>query len=86
MSESYRIKPLEWRQLRGTEHEDGEWWTADTVFGSIEVERWCGSWCWRYCFAEYYDEARHGCNSIADGKAEAEEFYLERIMQALDRL
>ena len=85
MSEkTYRLKPLEWRQIRDSNHEDGEWWTASTVFGSLDVESECGGFLWRYCFDEYYDEGRHNCGSVNEGKGAAERFYLERILPALE--
>lgn len=81
---AYHLKPLEWVCHRDASHDDGEWWSADTVLGSISVERDPGNGRrWRYCFDEYYDEGSHACASIADGKAEAEAFYRDRIMPAL---
>lgn len=55
----YRLKPLEWTQIRPAGHEDGEWWTTSTVFGSLDVEHDPGNgYRWRYCFDEYYDAIR----------------------------
>jgi hypothetical protein len=80
----YNVKPLEWRQIRPAEDEEGEWWTASTVFGSFDVERDVGNgYRWRYCIDEYYDEGTHDCDSIADGKYQAEFFYRERLAPAL---
>jgi hypothetical protein len=39
------IKPLEW--VRNRPDEDGAWWSADTVFGSIHVARDEGQCSWR---------------------------------------
>lgn len=83
---AYRIKPLGWKLVR--RDADGEWWTAPTVFGSIDVEEdpsWHARFSWRYCFDEYYDEGRHDCESIEDGKRQAEEFYLSRLLPALEQ-
>ena len=83
----YRIKPLEWRQIRDASHEDGEWWTADAIFGNFDVDRYeYGAFQWRYCIDEFYDEGSHGCTSIAEGKAEAERFYLSRLLPALEEV
>lgn len=83
---TYRIKPLEWRLVRDNE-EEGAWWTASTVFGNLDVERSPGEGCrWRYCFDEYYDEGNLGCESIEAGKADAERFYLDRLLPALEAL
>lgn len=38
---------------------------------------------WSYCFDEYYDEGKEDCDSVEDGKAKAEAFYLSRLMPAL---
>jgi hypothetical protein len=81
---SFRIRPLEWERCRPEDPPPYEWWWAKTVLGDIHVE--CdeeGRCSWRYCFDEYYDEGKHDCDSIVDGKAAAEAFYLERILPAL---
>ena len=81
---TYRLMPLDWKLIRDNP-KDGTWWTASTVFGSIDVEVSPWSQChWRYCFDEYYDEASQTCESIEAGKAEAEAFYLTRILPAVE--
>jgi hypothetical protein len=82
---AYAIAPLVWVQHRNADHDHGEWWTANTVFGDMSVEngRSQNGICWRYCFDEYYDEDLHACDSIDTGKAEAEAFYLSRLLPAL---
>lgn len=87
-AELFSIKPLEWNQIRTDAHEDGEWWTASTVFGSFDVERDTGLRCyrWRYCIDEYYDEDSHDCESIEDGKRAAEAYFRERLLPALERI
>ena len=85
MADLYRLKPLEWTCHRDAAHEDGEWWSAATVLGGIRVEHDPGNgYRWGYCFDEYYDEDSHPCDSIAEGKAMAEEFYRGRILPALE--
>lgn len=81
---TYRLKPLEWRELRN-DPVQGVWLSADTVFGSIDVEQIPGAGCvWRYCFDEYYDEDRHSVENVGVAKADAERFYLSRILPALE--
>lgn len=81
MSDVYRIKPLAW--IEG-ERDGNAWATAGTVFNAVHVEQDGGEYRWRYCVDEYYDEGGEGCDSIADGKARAETWYLGRILPALE--
>ncbi len=83
MKDLYRIAPLDWRCVRSADDPDGEWWTASTVFGSMDVQRDDGRCLWRYCFDEYYDEDSHACDDIDAGKVEAESYYLARLIPAL---
>lgn len=78
-SDTYRIKALEWKEVRP------DWFSVGAVFGSMHVE--ChddGCWSWRYCFDEYYDEGQHSCESAEAGKKAAEAFYLGRLLPALE--
>lgn len=84
---AFKLKALEWQQIRDASHQDGEWWTASTVFGSLDVEKSeSGRYLWRYCFDEYYDEGSDGCDSVEEGKGAAERLYLSRIMPALESI
>lgn len=83
MGDLFRIAPLEWRCHRPAGHADGEWWSADTVFGSIDVEDFYGRFRWRYCVDEYYDEGSEECENVEDGKAKAEAWYHGRLKPAL---
>jgi hypothetical protein len=80
---TYQIKPLAWRCVRPAGHGEGEWWTAESVFGSFDVEADDGGTRWRYCFDEFYDEGRHDCESVEAGKAAAEAYYQKRLLPAL---
>ncbi len=75
----YTIKPLVWEQ---SPHGD---WTAHTIFGSFYVRCDYGTWAWEYCIDEYYDEGRYETESAETGKRAAEEFYLSRLLPALDQ-
>jgi hypothetical protein len=83
VNDLYRIAPLDWRCIRPAGDPDGDWWTVETVFGSMSVECDNGRFLWRYCFDEYYDEDSHTCESLEAGKAEAEAYYRERLLPAL---
>lgn len=58
---------------------------AETVFGTLTVTCEKGGSCtWGYHFCEYHDEkSGAGCESVEDGKAQAEKLYLGRLMGAL---
>jgi hypothetical protein len=77
----YRIRPLDWKLF----HSPNEHWSAFSVFGTIEVGiKDNDDFYWKYCFDEFYDEKTSFCESIPDGKAKAEAFYLERLLPALE--
>lgn len=86
---TYRIRPLKWTKMYDeTRQEFG----TDTIFGSMSVWRrrenyesdgeW-GTWHWKYCFDEYYEEGEQDCASLKAGKAAATEYYLNKLMGAL---
>jgi hypothetical protein len=78
-----RVKPLKWECHREAGHPDGEWWTAWTVLGTMDVrERESGEYRWSYCFDEYYDEDSHSCRDADDGKALAEAYYQQWLSPA----
>ena len=84
----YRIKPLEWHD---SNRENWQYSSTTTVLGGMKVEFVTsygppGFWRWGYCFDEYYDEDVNDCDSLEDGKAKAEEFYLSRILSALEEV
>lgn len=77
-----QIKPVEWEVVRNDEGD--KWHTFRSIFGSIDVfddEDGCR---WRWCFDEYYDEGQRDCESFDEGKAEAEQFYMERLSPAFE--
>lgn len=84
----YRVIPLRWECHRPTDHEDGEWWSAATIFGRFSFQVMYDTnlreHLWRYCFDEVYDEGNRTCDSIEDGKRQAEAYYLERLLPALE--
>lgn len=43
-----------------------------------------GTAAWRYCVDEFYDEGECACTSIEEGKQQAEEWYLARLLPALE--
>lgn len=79
----YKIKKLDWQ---GKIDKD-KWYssiTAETPFGFYEVSiDELGRVSWGYCFDEYFDEEVFYCDSVKDGKREAEEHWLEKIKTAL---
>jgi len=80
MSKTYRIKPLDWNEDRfgGL--------SAQTPFGALRVfchDENTDEWRWSYCFDEYYDEDESECDGKDDGKAKAEEFWIDRISGVL---
>lgn len=76
----FTVLPLQWRRVPIP---DREWWTTDTIFGSLDVEDDHGEITWRYCFDEYYDEGREHAESVPAAKATAEAFYRKRLEPAL---
>lgn len=82
----YAVKPLEWVK-NNRSPEEGEWWSASTVFNDFHVEydpEGCRTYLFRYCIDEYYDEGVVECESIADAKQKAEAYYLSRLLPALE--
>jgi hypothetical protein len=78
----YRVRPLEWVQTRDADHKQGECWKASTVLGSLHVG-WVRAVGFRWlCHLSAY----HDCESIVDGKVQAEAFYLGRILAALEEV
>lgn len=96
MSETFTIKPLTWCEGKLSDFMGRLY--ANTPFGQFEVgyhwelkdgdnpeseyrrTRRC---FWGYCFAEYHDEDTFDCDSIAEGKRLAEEYWRERLAKAL---
>ena len=78
-----RLKPLEWKY-------DGrlERWEASTVFCDVRIVKECDSdgWLFTYCVDEIYDEGSERFDSDIEAKARAEQWYLERISNALEPL
>lgn len=79
----YEIKPLAWEQTR-----DGDWF-APTIFNQLDVRNNSDpdeepDWRFRYCVDEFYDEGNERVESADAGKARAQEWYLERLMPALE--
>lgn len=75
----YRIKPLQWEQI------NPDWWETSSIFCTLHVVRDDG-WTWRYCIDEFYDEGQHPCESLEEGKQQAEKFYLERLLPSLEEV
>lgn len=73
------VTPLEWNTDWGPDADGDVCFTAGTPFGSFNVERLNGSWRWRYCFDEYYDEESFECEGEADGKQKAQEHWNGRL-------
>lgn len=72
---TYTIKPLAWEQCKVY----GDL-IAKTVLGSCEVsKRYSGTLRWAAPGRGY-----EPCSSIEDGKAKAEAYYRERLMEALE--
>ena len=83
MSDLYRIKPLEWEDYEDSDGLDSA--RAPSIFSEIYViQDEPGVFHWRYCVDEYYDEGSESCESIEDGKAKAQAWYLNRLLPALD--
>ena len=84
---TYTIQPLVWTEHRSTHHEEGVYLIADSVFGSFTIERErYGPFQWGYYFDEYCDEVKHSCDSVDEGKQQAEAYYLSRLIPALDEV
>lgn len=77
MKPMYVIRPLEWEGY-ATDR-----FSAATIFGNITIMRDFDGWSYSWCFDEIYDEGRVRCDSRDDVFAEAEAFYLSRLIPAL---
>ena len=74
---TYTVKPLGWRESRTTTG----WWYARTLFGPIAVFNDGMEWHW-----QTLDGEECPCESLADGKAQAEAYYLSRLLPALEEV
>ena len=84
----YGIKPLAWVRADEeiAEHDDIEdKYEASTPFGGYDIEMICGSWCARYCFAEWYDDGELGgsFDSLKEAQDQATAHWEERLCKAL---
>lgn len=82
MTDTYRIKPLEW--MRTNDGAVSHCVLGDFAVYKIEQDDGSFRWHWSYCFDEYYNEGFEECRSMMEGKAKAEALYIERIKQALE--
>ena len=77
----YMLKPLEWifdkRLMR---------WEASTVFCELRVDfdEDSEEWRFNYCVDEYYDEGSERFLTDTDAKCRGNEWYVERIKNALE--
>jgi hypothetical protein len=81
---TYRIKPLVWQQPYGPTI--SVWMTQTTPLGVgiVEHDKY-DKFVWRWSNYGTPDTKRAAkCLSIDDGKAQAEKWYRERLMQALE--
>ena len=77
----YTIKPLAWkREVREWGDAPRTRYSAGTVFGSMYYK----ANGWGYCFDEYYDENDLPAKSLAEAKKAAKEFYLNKLLEALE--
>ena len=74
---TYRVRPLEWEP--GPYTVQGSF-KADTIFGLIVVARQGNSFWWDAGVRAY------SCESLEDGKAAAEAWYLEKLEAALEEV
>lgn len=87
----YKIKPLKREKERLDDDEIR--YAARNTFGSFFVFRVndkeaynYNNHYWGYCLDEYYDEDQFECDSIADGKKKAFEFWKSRLLNCLDEV
>jgi hypothetical protein len=81
MNHTYRIRPLVWERARGY-GDDG--WTAYSIIGRFFVWENREFKC-LWTLAKGKDGKHYrDCASIEDGKRQAEGFYHERLMKALE--
>lgn len=79
---TYRIRPLQWKF-----YENIQRWDADTIFCQLHVEKdEDGTFRWKFCVDEFYDEGSETAESFDDGKAKAQAWYLNRLLPALSEV
>lgn len=87
---AFYIKEFDWEY---SEKADIQTYSHQTPFGLFTVSRWREdfdeskpwlSWRWNVCFREYYDEYEFLCESAEKGKKQAFEFWVERLLPALE--
>lgn len=82
---AFTVKPLEWIEDIPLGERTRRRYVAHTIFGSISVVRdMGGDWTYQWCFDEKYDEGKVRCDSLVDAQTRAEEFYLNRLLPALE--
>lgn len=82
--ELVRVRPLEWEDWIDSEGLPAS--RAISVFSILYVQCDHDEWYWKYCVDEYYDEGMEACESLADGKAKAEQWYRTRLAAAMEPL
>lgn len=85
----YTIAPLAWVPARTAGEPLGEWWIADTIFGEVWVRTHeDGTIHWSAWIGNDGEgpDGNGPCSSIADGKRQAEEWYVAKLLPALQRV
>lgn len=85
-----------------SDYGEGDWeivetWTAETIFGDLTIRHRVSieppearptddGYRFEYCVAEYYDEGSEIMDSSTAGKKRAQQWYIDRIRNALEPL
>jgi len=76
---TYRIRPLVWRDKKnGMESE------AESYLGKFSVDPLNSKWFWSWSCSD--EGATSQCDSLADGKQKAEDWYRSQILPALEEV
>lgn len=78
---NYKVKPLEWRF---TPTESMDWHSTSTVLGPMDI-RYEGMWYW-YAEWDEFEHRRCQADTLDQAKADAEAFYLSRLLPALEMI
>lgn len=71
---TYTIKPLKWKPCAA-----GQYWYADSAYGTWTIEKWPEGFRWSVCIDEFYDEPSGRCDTLEQAKDSAEAYYRERV-------
>jgi hypothetical protein len=80
--DTYKVKPLEWYECIEGEYDC----IAITILGIFGIKYDNPTWYWAYIFRRETDEGLFQCDSLEDGKKQANDYYVTVLERSLIKL